>query len=405
MVDATAAIRSDEATASGDAPASDRGLDFAVSGATESALATYRALAAEGVAAPAQSGEWIGAWIENLKPDCVIAIASDAGRPVFALALEVVKSGPIRLLRFMGDRHANGNFPATSRDWLARLTQADMSALFTKIRQARPDIDLLHFERLAPAIDGAPNPLLQFDHHPSPNLALAVDLDGGFEAVLGRTSAKRKRKKHRSQTRKFEAAGGFRRITAETPEDVDRVLTAFFEMKEQRFRKMGVANVFGDGTVRRFFSDLFKAGLTGDRRFVLHGLEVGGKLRAVTGSSLGGNRIVCEFGAIAEDELSHASPGDFLFFENIREAVDSGQAVYDFSVGDEPYKRLWCDTEITQYDVLAPLSLKGRAYMRWLRALASVKGAIKNNPLIWKLVKRLRKSRAADAPSPAETDD
>ena len=37
-----------------------------------------------------------------------------------------------------------------------------------------------------------------------------------------------------------------------------------------------------------------------------------------------GNTLICEFGAIAEDELAHASPGDFLFFDNIREACESG---------------------------------------------------------------------------------
>src|SRR5690606_39947618 len=49
------------------------------------------------------------------------------------------------------------------------------------------------------------------------------------------SSAKRKRKKHRSQMRKFEAAGGFRRIIAQTPEETRRLFDAFLEMKEKRF--------------------------------------------------------------------------------------------------------------------------------------------------------------------------
>ena len=94
--------------------------------------------------------------------------------------------------------------------------------------------------------------------------------------------------------------------------------------------------------------------------FVLHGLEVDGTLRAVTGSSRTSTRIICEFGTIADDDLAHASPGDFLFFENIAEACRQGLAVYDFSVGDEPYKRLWCDLETRHFDVIIPLSAKGR---------------------------------------------
>ncbi|RWF06417.1 MAG: GNAT family N-acetyltransferase, partial [Mesorhizobium sp.] len=97
-----------------------------------------------------------------------------------------------------------------------------------------------------------------------------------------------------------------------------------------RFRKMGIANVFGEPEVRAFFSALFVEALSDDKpSFVLHGLEVAGKLRAVTGSSRSGKRLICEFGAIADDDLAHASPGDFLFFDNIEEACETGFDVYD----------------------------------------------------------------------------
>ena len=135
--------------------------------------------------------------------------------------------------------------------------------------------------------------------------------------------------------------------------------------------------------------------------FVLHALEVGGRLRAVTGSSVRARRLVCEFGAIAEDELGHASPGDFLFFENIGEACRQGLEVFDFSVGDEPYKRLWCDIETRHFDVVAPLTAKGKLLSQALRLKARIKAYIKNSPTVWKLTKLLRK-KAAGQPQPSE---
>jgi CelD/BcsL family acetyltransferase involved in cellulose biosynthesis len=79
-------------------------------------------------------------------------------------------------------------------------------------------------------------------------------------------------------------------------------------------------------------------------------------------------------------------------------------ALYDFSVGDEPYKRLWCDREIVQYDVLVPLSLKGRALAGTLRAVTAAKAVVKNNRTLWKLAKRLRRGVARDAAPAADTD-
>lgn len=94
-------------------------------------------------------------------------------------------------------------------------------------------------------------------------------------------------------------------------------------------------------------------------------------MRAITGSIRCHDRLICEFGAIADDDMAFASPGEFLFFDNIEEACLQGYAVYDFSVGDEHYKRLWCDLEIAQFDVLVPLTAKGRAAAAGLRLAAS----------------------------------
>lgn len=375
-----------------------------VSTASRDTLAAYADFCRSAVFAPAQSAQWVGHWTEQVQPDAIIATLAVGGSPVLALALEIERRGPFRIARFMGGRHANGNFAAADPSWLKEVSCPAVRTLFDAVANARPDIDVVALQRLLPDLDGAINPLARLPSFASPNLSLAVDLDGGFDAVLSRMGGKRKRKKHRSQTRKFEAAGGFRRLQARSPEEVHSLLYAFFAMKEFRFRRMGIANVFGDPQVRIFFHKLFAEALKEDEpSFLLHGLEVAGKLRAVTGSSVSGTRLICEFGAISEDDLAHASPGDFLFFENIREADENGFAVYDFSVGDEPYKRLWCDIETRHLDVLVPLTMKGRTLAACLRGNAGIKAFIKNSPKIWSMTKALRRKTAGKR-SPTDED-
>lgn len=356
--------------------------------------------------APAQSPEWVAAWIDASKPDALLATLSANGRPVMSIALEVVREGPFRIARFLGGKHANGNFPATDKNWLAAAKADDIGVLIHSIGKARPDIDLVAFDRLIRDLKGLPNPLLKLRSTPSPNVALAVDLDGGFERVLTRTSGKKKRKRHRSQERKYDALGGARRTMATTTAEANAMLDAFYAMKEQRFGAMGITDVFADTNVRSFFRKLFVGALARENpSFVLHGLEVGGKYRAVTGSSRAGNRLVCEFGAISDDELAYASPGEYLFFDNISEASSQGFGVYDFSVGDEPYKRQWCDLEIQHADVLVPLTAKGRIYALGLRSLSRAKATVKNNDRLWALIKRLRSGmRGKSAAAPSEED-
>ncbi|WP_187970523.1 GNAT family N-acetyltransferase [Aquibium microcysteis] len=368
------------------------------------ALAFYRAHCRDALHAPPQSPDWIDAWARHCNPDILCLTLSSSGRTRMALCLEVVQGGRIRTARIVGGSHANGSFPALTSGWTGELEHADVTALAAAVRALRPDVDLLMIERLAERFGGVANPLSPVRSWQSPDPALAIDLTPGFEGVLARASGKRKRKKHRSQIRKFEAAGGYRRFTARGAEDADRLLDAFFRMKAARFDALGIDDPFDDAGVRAFFRDLFgRAAASPAPGFLLQALEVAGVVRAVTGSSLAAGTIVCDFVAFAEDELAGASPGDFLFFENIREACEQGLSTFDFSVGDEGYKRQWCDMETRPFDVVVPLTAKGRLSAGLQRGLVGARRFVKANPQLRNALKTLR--RRGRAPSPQAVGD
>lgn len=367
-----------------------------VSLASESALSAYGRLCDVAVHAPPQGFLWVRNWSRQHPDTGIVATLSLDGQPVFALALEIVAFGPLRIARFMGGCHANGNFPATDPAWLDQASPEAFASLFDALTRFRPAIDAVLLDRLLPESDALPvpcaNPLLALPLSDSPDISLAVNLSAGFEALVTRPEGRGKYKRYRAQARKLAAAGACRRIEAATSEEVDRLLDAFLDMKAARFASMGIADVFAPSDVRSFFRNLFAESLgEPSPPFVLHGLEVGGKLRAITGSSRCGNRLICEFGSIAEDELGHLSPGNFLFFDNIREASEQGSTVYDFSIGDEPYKRQWCDIEIRYLETLIPLTAAGKAYALAYRQQARLKARLKRSPVLWPLLKNMRR--------------
>jgi CelD/BcsL family acetyltransferase involved in cellulose biosynthesis len=392
MVDAvvTAAVRVAE-----DTPrvlSDGRVCSFCISPATPAVLKEYARLAATHLWSPAQSPEWIEAWASAAGRDIFIASLMTDDERVVALGLEVVEAGGVRLARFPGGCHANGNFPAVRRN-ADPPSPATLHWFLRKIGQVRPDIDAICLERQAFWRAGDCNPLAALPHDESPDIALAVDLSGGFDAVLDRHTVRRKRKKHRARIRKFEAAGGFRLIEAKTPEEVDRLLSAFFTMKAERFARQGITDVFADPSVRAAMRRLYRNALSEKlQSFLLNGLEVGGVLRAVAGFSRVGERIVCDFCAIAEDELARASPGDFLFFESIAAAATDGLAVFDFSVGDEPYKRLWCDIEERQFDLFVPFTARGRLHVVMRRLTALARRMVKRNATLASALRRARRT-------------
>lgn len=381
--------------------AADSGLTVAVTDSFADLRDTYERLAERSGTPAPQSAQWIATYARCHGGHFAYVTIGDGNQPRMILALERIRRGGAVTLQFAGGRHANGNFPAFDPDWIPD-TGALLRTVTTALKDTCPDVDAVVLERQLAHHDGLANPFVTSSSTPSPNVALAADLSEGFDGLLATISEKRKRKKNRSQTRKFEAAGGFALARAQSAAEVDRALDAFFAMKDVRFRQAGIDNVFALPGVRDFLRALFKAELGRERpRFVIDTLEVGGTLRAVAAASVSGQRMTCEFASFADDELAQASPGEFLFFNAIKAAAEDGFQLYDFGVGDEYYKRLWCRLETVHHDTVIALTPKGFAYRALWTMTGWAKGRVKNSTMLWPMVKRLRLglrgSRGSDA--------
>ena len=124
--------------------------------------------------------------------------------------------------------------------------------------------------------------------------------------------------------------------------------------------------------------------------FQLKAVEVAGRYRAVLGKSRARTQTFIDFIGIADDDMSNASPGEFLFFEDIQDSCNTDLASYSFGVGDEPYKRNWCDVETLLHDTQRSLTAKGRACAVYRAARGNLVRAVKTNDHLWTAVKKLR---------------
>nr|WP_278526945.1 GNAT family N-acetyltransferase [Brucella anthropi] len=337
-----------------------------------------------------QSFAWIDSWRAIVNADSFVVGLFDNDDPILLLPLEVVSRSGAKIARYPGGSHANCNFPWLRKEYSV-LGRETVQRLIEVIRKARPDIDALSLTRQLSELQGVTNPLLTLRKAPNPNPVLAASLGGGFDAVLDRANRKRKLKKHRQHSRRYEEGGGWRIAGPQNQAESDTVLDLYFAMKAQRFQKMGIRDPFADENVRNFFKAFFGEGSAkGQNLNELRFLEVGGTVRSIIGKLLGDTDPTVEFAAIAEDELTSASPGEFLFFEDISRSCDEGCSTYSFGIGDEPYKREWCDIELTIYDTLVPLSTKGKLFTALQSVRNAIAGSLKRNPRLWGLAKKLR---------------
>jgi CelD/BcsL family acetyltransferase involved in cellulose biosynthesis len=342
------------------------------------------------VVATPQDIDFVTHWHRHVNEDCMAVTARSARGLEFVLPLELIRKGPLQIARLPGGSHANANFAAASESVSSRPAAEIAASVQTAVRNHRPAVDAILLERLVETLNGCTNPLVTEDSGISPNVALSFTLKQAFAEVLKDRNGAKKQKKMRQMQRRMEDRGGWRVFRSETESECVHVLNRFFKLKGERLKSMGLADVFADPKVQSFFKSLYIGALNDpSRRYELHALEVGGAIAAVGGCTLNGKHLTVEFGGIMSDDRQ-LSPGDILYHLLIEQCCQRGLETFDFGVGDEFYKRRWCDVETWHHDTFIPLTVKGHVAVSMLKQIAALKKSIKNNPKLFGLIKRLR---------------
>lgn len=363
----------------------------------EPAAALWREMEASASCSIHQTYDWCRMWIETHRPEVLVFVGSLDGAPAFILPLEIVRHGPFRVARYIASPFSNINNGLFS-DAFRVAVSADETLAFAfldALRRLRPGADCLFLDKVPLMWRGERHPLAALPAVENQNRSFQVTLHDDFDAVLAQVNAKRRRKKFRKSERLLQEIGGYTHVVARTSEETRLLLDTFFAQKKARFEAHGIPDVFADPQVQAFFHALAAAGRIGDRQpLQLHGIRLKGEHEgvycAIAGLSLKDGHVLCQFGSIDDSLCRDASPGELLFHLMIEQACADGAAMFDFGIGDQPYKRSWCDVETIQHDFVLPVTVRGRLMAAAMTAAVSAKRFVKQNPTAFRIAQRLR---------------
>ena len=346
-----------------------------------------------------QTYDWCRAWIEETgaRPLIITAVYADgtkAGETAFILPLAVHRSTLFRVATYIGDSNNNTNFGVFSSFFLQDFNAGIMADIHRQIADLPLDVDYIHLDRQPRERAGQVHPFSYWPSVENQNHAFQVTLEGGFDAVLSRSNGKRRRKKFRTSERRLDELGGYDYVQAKSPEDARIVLDAFFAQKTARFEVLGLPNAFADNGTKAFFHRLAQESLGQQRKSLeLHAIRLRKQDQsfcAVAALSRKGGEVICQFSSIAVGQSEFASPGELLFYLVIHNACDTGARVFDFGIGDEQYKRSWCDVETTHFDTIIAISKWGGTGALAARLATDLKRFVKNRPGVFRLARFIR---------------
>jgi CelD/BcsL family acetyltransferase involved in cellulose biosynthesis len=361
----------------------------------------WRSFEVEGICSPYQRFDWVHAFATELAGRRglgvrILLLRDGSGSPLLLLPLVLRRSRGMTIAAFAGGKQANFNMPISARELSRRLTAADLRTLLLEAGRGALGADVFAFANQPRSWRGESNPLAAFDTVASPSQGFKLSLGRNADQTLARAFSSETRKKMRKKIRLLSDLGDARFWQARTPEDVETILTVFFEQKQARFRDAGIQNPFA-GETQNFIRRACLAGLErGEAAIELHALSLGERIVATFGGAGDRWRLCGMFNSFdTSEDVSRYSPGELLLAHVIRMQCERGREVFDLGVGEARYKSALCDEVEELFDAFLPVTARGKAYTAVIRQLVAGKRFVKQTAWTWRAVNLLRGWRAA----------
>lgn len=190
-------------------------------------------------------------------------------------------------------------------------------------------------------------------HRTCPATALPATW-GEMSSALGKNLRANIGRRRRQLGREFQME-----LTTVSAPQIDEAMAAMYELHSKRWQRRGRAGYFAEDAMRACHREIAH-GFARRGWLRLHQLRLDGQIRAVSYCFRFGKSVMYHNGGF-DLELSRYSPGMVLMSYAIEQAIGEGAREFDFTRGDETYKRDWKPAPHTSYRLLvgrrAPLSL------------------------------------------------
>jgi CelD/BcsL family acetyltransferase involved in cellulose biosynthesis len=249
--------------------------------------------------------------------------------------------------------------------------------------------DLIDLEKMPDTIGEQPNPFCALVVTPHINNAYLVALTGDWETFYAAKRSSNTRRSDRKKQRRLAECGEVRFLTAAGRDEIERTLDALIEEKTASYAKLGVDNMFNRPGYRDFFLDM-ATGTQSARLTHLSRIDVGSETAAANFGLVFRGTYIYLLAGYNDGDLGRFGPGSLQLLEMFQYAFDRGLKVFDFTIGDEPYKRDWFDQEMKLYDHASAATLRGWMAIMPARALRAIKRVVRQNPMVWSAVRKAR---------------
>ncbi|MCT8991246.1 GNAT family N-acetyltransferase [Chelativorans sp. SCAU2101] len=340
--------------------------------------AVWRRLEAEGYCTPFQTYDWASCWYETavahgLAEPVIAVFSREGGDPAWILPLCLYRKKGLRVISFADLGVTDYAAPVIARD--APRGRREIEGMIRALLGALPSCDLVHFQKLPAEIEGVSNPLLVRRHWRFPANCYGIRLSGPWQEQAEKIMQRRLRSTIRKQKRRIAGKGTVSISEVDRPEALRPALDTLMSMRRTRFEAIGRADM--PAAWHEFYYRL----ATCPKRTLgvsVTTLEVAGEPVATCFGLKRRGAYLAILPSFAMGEWETFRPGMLLFDAMLERHAEetAGEGYFDFTIGDEPYKKRFGGDCLPLYEWMVPRSAIGAAaFLAW-----RAKGVLRRTP-------------------------
>ena len=169
------------------------------------------------------------------------------------------------------------------------------------------------------------------------------------------------RRQIRRRTRQLEEAGDLSYVMPDTDAERKALFAVLREQRQSRFAALGRNNVLASPAHSQFYDLILQSGFDPEV-LTVHGLKVGDETIATAFGLYWQKRFYLLMSTMASGNWLELSPGIVMIWKLIAHMHAKGCRTFDFTIGDEPYKRQLGATECTLSEYFRARSPIGGPY-------------------------------------------
>ncbi|MCK9916180.1 GNAT family N-acetyltransferase [Microbacteriaceae bacterium K1510] len=302
-----------------------------------------------------QRFDWLSEWHAHVgrHRQCrpVIVLARDEhGKLLTLLPLAIERERMLRRLTWFGSDLCDYNAPMLTTNFNHRVPPDRFKYLWRQIVAAVREapqhrFDMIDMDKMPERVGAQVNPMFNLSVLPRTYGAHATSLGDNWEDFCNAKTTGQTRKRDRRRFRRLTESGEVRFIHARDHAEIADTMDVLINQKRNYFARKGVEDLF----TRAGYGAFYRAVVVNPNlRDVVHVSRVDVSATPVA-AGLGLMHKDCYhlvMSSYQDGDMARFGPGRVHLMELFRHAIERRAEKFDFTIGDEPYKRDWCDIEL-----------------------------------------------------------